>query len=481
MLARDLVVLGDVELDQYLDTTRLSGGEVNIDIEGWENLSQEQQDDLKQRLWIRTQNPRGVDLAQLNAQWPHTSADNSGSQLLHQPVCFERSSSATPPPLSEEQLREHDKLYYDALISLGGRPWYPTDCLQEISDESQLGQEMLTSWDVEELSILYQTQFRKWWRFCQWQRYVRGIPLADGYPEFHNLLKPILAQDPEYVQCPSDNELDATVKRVFDSYNSHYYSSKVDGGFSQHVKNVKDRLEEHGFTRNFQLQEDPKRQDKVTTWIEYLSFEYWRQERWARVVKRCDAAWQKVVDSKMLSPSTKPRDVLYFFIHDDGVFKHHEDQALQDVKSAQKEGIRALERTVIFEQKSPARTRALREAALRLDNAQKRLKFLKQRSAVIEEYRCVARKHEKAKTKVERWNLFLSWILEQLPFVQAELNGEAMATEPSLRVFRGTKRRIHWYEDESPEDESLKRERQITQAMSVSSGASTIAQRLNDL
>jgi hypothetical protein len=70
---------------------------------------------------------------------------------------------------------------------------------------------------------------------------------------------------------------------------------------------VKRRLAQHGFTRPFELDEDPKRQDKLTTWIEYLNYEYSWYDRYTRMVKRLqlkhDEAWKKLVDSKVLKPS----------------------------------------------------------------------------------------------------------------------------------------------------------------------------------
>ncbi|KAF2176858.1 hypothetical protein K469DRAFT_698118 [Zopfia rhizophila CBS 207.26] len=46
--------------------------------------------------------------------------------------------------------------------------------------------------------------------------------------------------------------------------------------FPIYVEAVKKRLTKHGFTRIFQPEEDPGLQDKLTTWIEYLGYEYWR-------------------------------------------------------------------------------------------------------------------------------------------------------------------------------------------------------------
>lgn len=44
--------------------------------------------------------------------------------------------------------------------------------------------------------------------------------------------------------------------------------------FSAYADSVKRRLARHGFIQPFQLQKDPTQQDALTTWIEYLNYEY---------------------------------------------------------------------------------------------------------------------------------------------------------------------------------------------------------------
>lgn len=64
----------------------------------------------------------------------------------------------------------------------------------------------------------------------------------------------------------------------------------VDGQFQLTVTKelteaLKERLARHGFTRPFQLDEDAARQDKMTTWIEYLGYEYWWYDYYAGIAK----------------------------------------------------------------------------------------------------------------------------------------------------------------------------------------------------
>lgn len=75
--------------------------------------------------------------------------------------------------------------------------------------------------------------------------------------------------------------------------------------FPEYITALKDRLTRHRFTQTFQLDEDPARQDKLTTWIEYLGYEYWWYDQFAPSKRRqqwYDNAWKKLVDSKVLRP-----------------------------------------------------------------------------------------------------------------------------------------------------------------------------------
>lgn len=69
--------------------------------------------------------------------------------------------------------------------------------------------------------------------------------------------------------------------------------------FSDYVDAVKRRLARHGFTRPFLLDRDPKQQDSLSTWIEYLYYDYWWLDRFPSIMERdrpkYEAAWLKLV------------------------------------------------------------------------------------------------------------------------------------------------------------------------------------------
>ncbi|CAJ2508691.1 Uu.00g137170.m01.CDS01 [Anthostomella pinea] len=54
----------------------------------------------------------------------------------------------------------------------------------------------------------------------------------------------------------------------------YYYRERGCQGFRDYVEAMRRRLAGHDFTQPFELDEDPKKQDRLTTWIEYLGYEY---------------------------------------------------------------------------------------------------------------------------------------------------------------------------------------------------------------
>jgi hypothetical protein len=108
----------------------------------------------------------------------------------------------------------------------------------------------------------------------------------------------------KYYEAKKRNRNSYQVKRQDDWY--YLREDHGQGEFPEYVEEFKRRLPQHGFTRTFQLDEDPKQQDKLTAWIEYLNFEYSWYDRYTRSFKRLqpeyDEAWQKLVDSGVLRP-----------------------------------------------------------------------------------------------------------------------------------------------------------------------------------
>ncbi|KAH6995598.1 hypothetical protein BKA56DRAFT_665908 [Ilyonectria sp. MPI-CAGE-AT-0026] len=74
-----------------------------------------------------------------------------------------------------------------------------------------------------------------------------------------------------------------------------------DSRFLEHAKSMQHRLAERGFTRSFQLSRDPKQQDQLTTWIEYINYECWSADNHAKQVKDQEPAYEQYFQDKLRS------------------------------------------------------------------------------------------------------------------------------------------------------------------------------------
>ncbi|KAI1118972.1 hypothetical protein F5Y14DRAFT_446779 [Nemania sp. NC0429] len=94
----------------------------------------------------------------------------------------------------------------------------------------------------------------------------------------------------------------------------HSTIKETAGDFEGYVAAARRRLRDHGFTEEFRLDEDPRRQDERLTWIEYLEFEYWWLDKRARSVEtaqeRHERVWEKIVESGIPRPGETREELL---------------------------------------------------------------------------------------------------------------------------------------------------------------------------
>ena len=239
--------------------------------------------------------------------------------------------------------------------------------------------------------------------------------------------------------------------------------------FPEYVEIVKRRFARHGFTRTFQLDEDLTRQDKLTTWIEYLHFEYcwydWHTLSLKNLQSGYDEAWKKLVDSGVLRSSETEE---FLRTTESSMRRQNEkDRAWDALKSAKSAARAALIPTNKARDDPHAPNLTLRERVRRLAAAQSQLnaaqesfESTKRRGDLISEFICGTRGYLDKKTDVKRHSLLLRWILEQVPLIEAELE-ESKAAEASLHAGLDTKprpKRVR--EDDIPRDQHrLKRQK----------------------
>ncbi|KAK0112338.1 hypothetical protein ONS96_001585 [Cadophora gregata f. sp. sojae] len=218
-----------------------------------------------------------------------------------------------------------------------------------------------------------------------------------------------------------------------------------------YIDNVKRSLARHGFTRLVELNKDPERQDKLTTWIEFLDFEHWHYDKDARIVKRLqpkyDAAWKKLVDSQVLKPHETEeviRNMASVFQHVCGTQLTEKAVASAEAAVLSAQHLITVSRRSNLPQREPQRQ--LARAQTRLDRAAKSLESMTRRNNLIAEFyrkaqlsqRCKDGYYKKslqeAKEDAKRRGVLIHWILQQIPVIEMELEGAKVAGNDSNTV-----------------------------------------------
>ncbi|OAA58603.1 hypothetical protein SPI_06676 [Niveomyces insectorum RCEF 264] len=214
------------------------------------------------------------------------------------------------------------------------------------------------------------------------------------------------------------------------------------GGFGAYVQEAKRRLARYGFTRAFEVDKDPRRQDKLTEWVEYLNYEYTWHDKYTRIVKReklvYEEAWTKLADSGVLRPGETEET-----IRTDGhAFgrQAEKDRAAKAVKAAE-----AAARAALVESEkaksgrsrftTEQRKRNLVKVTAKLVAARKTQTTLIRRSELIREFILATYPYRDTKKRISSHGFLLQWILDQVPLIEAEM-AKLKAAEGGLRPKR---------------------------------------------
>ncbi len=224
------------------------------------------------------------------------------------------------------------------------------------------------------------------------------------------------------------------------------------------------RLTQHGFTWPFQLKEDPKQQDRLTTWIEYLNFEYWWLDRYIATIERLtpdyDKAWQKLVDSKVLRPHETKESVRS--VSSPNRQQDEIDEAFKAVQRAEARGKQVYISTQVDPSRlnipQPERIRRINEARRDLLRADEKLESINKRNEHIGDFVSGAQDLKIAKRDAACHHALIPWILEQVPLIDAELN-QTRAIESGSDGTKKTKRRLDSDSDTSQQQRAAKKQK----------------------
>lgn len=245
-------------------------------------------------------------------------------------------------------------------------------------------------------------------------------------------------------------------------------------GSADYFEAVKRRLASHDITRPFELKEDPTQQDQLTTWIEYLGYEYWYLDEHAgdmeRLAPKHDEAWKRLVDAKIVEPHETIDDIRSMR----GSLQRENDaqQAHIEVRIAKAEAQRVFDLT----QESPERflipekqrVEMLNKVSRDVERAERRHKRVKVRNDKVSTFVSGTHEYARAKMKWTCHSLYVLWVLKQLPLVEAEM-AQAEAEKSRASQNRGKKRMLS-PQEKSPAGPSQKRQKMAQGSLSPADG-----------
>lgn len=427
-----------------------------------------------------------LDLDKLDARLRDVSDGNDSFSIARvQPI---EPSSYSTDFIVHSARKEEEIEAYNGLINDGGRPLYPIDLLEEVFRDPNTFLETLQPWQFAQQRFTWEVfgkQFTRWKDFRRWQIDHRGIEEDDGrFPAYIERKKQSLAREYSpgaYARWLAQMEGDPSKYRAgWEHAHTSRQHQRVrhresgSDGFLEYQQALKHRLAQHSFFRPFQLDEDPKHQNKLATWIEYLNFECWWLDEYIES-KEClklkhDAAWQKLVGSTVLGPN----ETQEFLRTDESIrrMKAEEEQAAKAVQRTEAEAakVHALTQKDSGRSRIPEakRTSMLKTALVKSLAAKDRLKLIKSRNDLITKFVQKASDYEAAKLKVSHHGLLVQWAMEQVPLVEAELthSGASQAKSESL------KRRLTTDEDDL-EKQNPKRQKVDTRQLRAYASSST--------
>ncbi|KAG6017924.1 hypothetical protein E4U43_008314 [Claviceps pusilla] len=376
-----------------------------------------------------------------------------------------RTSQSVTPPFIVDMWRE-DTQAYDRLVNDGGRPMYSFDLIKTIAKDRSAYHDMLEPYArpprghiVSELDGFEQyqvlpRQLDRWRKFRRWQRDNRGIDdsayfeqevfkifLEEGRPDW----EPIWTGTPEEKIA---HELESfkepygvwEVQQRHRNWQRKYQREPNCEGFSDYEKALAARLVRHGFTQPFRLAEDLKQQDKLTTWIEYLGFEYWWLDYYIASVERCAEKYRKACEEHTKSGLFTDDESVEYFRTDVG--KYHfkaplakvsevlmdaelKERALKEYFEKDPEGVKT---------SKEQRTEMVKEAEERVAAAREAADVVFQRYKQVCEFFRKTKYYGASKTILDCQKKLVKWVAEQVPVIEAEQKSAAALSGTRLPI-----------------------------------------------
>lgn len=416
-----------------------------------------------------TANSRPLDLDKLDALLRQIPSRDDSLRQGHQPRgCDSERRTQSPDFTPQEEYQQRETEAYNHLVDDGGHPLYPFDLLESVSEDPRAYEEMLrpfwrdsrdripSEMDYGPAERVLQRQWHRWQNFRIWQFNNRGTDNRDDHEDFlayverrkRTLIEvgwgedaAKIEADPTILKKPGEGWHEIQAHR---NWQRRYQRELGCESFADYEEAVKARLTRHGFTRPFHLLEDPKLQNKLTTWVEYLGFEYWWLDRYTKSFERLklkhDNAWVEVKEQGIVKDDETPEFVR---TNASGTrCQREEDRDRKAVRDAESNARNIYQKT----QKDPQRLDISKEqrmqmlvkARKRLSRAREAFDFTKRRSRLLIKFVRETFDYDDAREDVANQRNLLEWAVAETRSIEDEQRAatdeQEAATEDKQRA-----------------------------------------------
>ncbi|KAH7325038.1 hypothetical protein B0I35DRAFT_425469 [Stachybotrys elegans] len=451
MDAEDAVEISDAKLVQFMKKKRAPNGRFYMPIWNWDF---EWKEDIKQ---LAKRVKMAAEKVKEDEPLPFVGdMDSVAAQLqlaVYSPI--PKQSSDASPLWDQAALPWEAFMWamneraYSSLVEDGGRPLCPFMILDKVANGIQGHGDLLAmimdgnKYPRRTSHYIFVDQWERWQDFRLWQkdnrstydpddrRAVYAIEIANRRKE--TTRKVDLFDDGGRLREHDrtrwySSQLEPEVERYVERF-CLLREDQGEGGFPGYMDEVQRRMAKHGFTRTFELDKDPGRQDRVTTWVEYIAYEYSWCDRYQRPADEAcagvDETWKTLVASGM-GNGVDRLDSVYPLCTN----VYPLDDAHEDLEGAQK-AVQGHYTWTMQKEKRVKSKLADEESKQASAATQSRIAELKEELRSFEQaYHLIQRFESYAEDYRENLELLAShrslawWALGQLPLVEAEVKAE---------------------------------------------------------
>ncbi|KAM3526948.1 hypothetical protein NHJ13051_003219 [Beauveria bassiana] len=448
---RDFLTLNDDQLADLVQKFQRAEGYVAIPVKDLDNVSDKDMQRIRTRLLnaqeLMIARAVPLDLDRVNEL---LMMDKAGAAARF-PSLTRDSASTDDESVAETEAEDvigdalaNERRSYDELVADGGRPLYPIEMLESVAKDPEQHRHLLQpywrhpginyktdyhlDWEV------FQRQLRQHKAFRNWQLDNRGIieePDFDAYVEQHkaHLRKHCrgrslaeIEANPESLKGPNTEWEEMQSKRARER---RQFREQGCSSFDEYHAALQRRLAAHGLSEKTTLLADPRIQDALTEWHEYLGFECWWQDQYTREykdrLKRYDQNWNFIQRQKCVTSDHTLKFIENCMGSHLGAQRREARREIEKAKSKVEKARQHIGLEPVDGSHKEVTPQALGDALQQLAEAEKRSKELDCINAAIAHVFALDDGCSCAKDDVDSQPALIQGVIDQTPLIKADL------------------------------------------------------------